>query len=367
MKGRVIVLCDLPGGEPAAALMIDGRLEDLILGSKDGTPMIGDILAAKVTRILPGKGGAFCETGGGSAFIRTSAGLSAGARLLVQVTSLPEPGKAVTVSPRILVKGPRLILTPGAEGVNVSRQIRDEDERARLTDGARAALEATGLEDCGLIVRTGAEGEEGQHLQAELAILADRWQRGAQEAQPASGPAGYALREWVAPMPDQIMATADVAKALMRDEDALWSDARLAERLLAEDDPAEASGLSEALEVIARPDIALPAGSIAVEPTRALVSVDVNTGGDFSGAAGQKANLAAARDLPRLLRLKGLGGQIVIDFAPMPKKERKGLEAALKAAFRKDPVETSLVGWTQMGLYEMQRKRERRPLREVMR
>jgi Rne/Rng family ribonuclease len=104
-----------------------------------------------------------------------------------------------------------------------------------------------------------------------------------------------------------------------------------------------------------------------VEPTRALVAVDVNTGGDFSPAAGFKANLAALRELPRQLRLRGLGGQIVIGPAPMAKSARAQAEGAFRAALRDDPVETSLAGWTTLGLLEVQRKRERRPLALTLR
>jgi Rne/Rng family ribonuclease len=96
-----------------------------------------------------------------------------------------------------------------------------------------------------------------------------------------------------------------------------------------------------------------------VEATRSLVAVDVNTGGDTSPAAALKANLAAARALPRQLRLRGLGGQIVVDFVSMSKGHRKQLEQSLRDSFRTDPIETSLVGWTAMGLFELSRKRER--------
>jgi Rne/Rng family ribonuclease len=99
-----------------------------------------------------------------------------------------------------------------------------------------------------------------------------------------------------------------------------------------------------------------------VEPTRALVAVDVNTGGDTSPASTLKANLAACKALPRALRLRGLGGQIVIDLAPMSKSMRKQIEAALRSAFKADGIDTALVGWTPLGHYELQRKRERLPV-----
>jgi Rne/Rng family ribonuclease len=103
-----------------------------------------------------------------------------------------------------------------------------------------------------------------------------------------------------------------------------------------------------------------------VEPTRALVAVDVNTGNDTSPAAALKTNLAAARALPRALRLRGLAGQISIDFVSMSKAHRKQVEQSLRASFKADPIETSLVGWTPMGLFELQRKRERPPFPKAL-
>ena len=92
----------------------------------------------------------------------------------------------------------------------------------------------------------------------------------------------------------------------------------------------------------------------------------MNTGRDTSLAAGIKANLSCARALPRVLRLRGLGGQVVIDPAPMPKKDRKAFEIALRQAFKSDDIETVLVGWTTMGLFELQRKRARAPLQGIL-
>lgn len=354
MNGHILALA--PQG---AALIVDGELDDLILEPKEPQPRVGDIHTAKITRALPGKGGAFCEWDGGTGFIREAKGLKSGDQLSVQVSSLPEPGKATTVSPRVLYKGPRLILTPGAPGVNVSRQIKDRTERDRLEAGASAALESIGV-DSGVIVRTGAEGEDGVYLQRELETLAVRMKSGT-----GGGSAhDIATREWLTSTPDQILATADTVRWLK--DGGLWGDDRLERLIVTEKDPFEAAGVWEAIERLKSPHAPNAAGSIIVEPTRALVAVDVNTEGNFTAAAGLKANMAAARDLPRQLRLRGLGGQIVVDFAPMAKNERRALEGAIRAAFKRDPIETSLVGWTQMGLYELQRKRERRPLAEVL-
>ncbi|MEP2184750.1 ribonuclease E/G, partial [Roseibium sp.] len=123
----------------------------------------------------------------------------------------------------------------------------------------------------------------------------------------------------------------------------------------------------EELDRVSSSQVSLGGGaSIFVEPTRALVAVDVNTGSDASLAAGVKANMACAKALPRALRLRGLGGQITLDLAPMPKKDRRTFESALRAAFRADDVDTTLVGWTPLGHYELQRKRARPVLAEVL-
>jgi Rne/Rng family ribonuclease len=105
---------------------------------------------------------------------------------------------------------------------------------------------------------------------------------------------------------------------------------------------------------------------MSVEATAAVTTVDVNTGEDFSRTASQTANLAACAELPRQLRLRGLGGVVYLDLAPIKKGARQGVDHALKRAFAADPVETQIAGWTPLGAVEMLRRRERRPLSETL-
>ncbi|MDU8945841.1 ribonuclease E/G [Ovoidimarina sediminis] len=385
MKGRVLAI-----GDRRAALMIDGRLEDLVLLPRDPslTPSTGEIRVARVTRILPNGRGAFCDLGpAGDGFLRQPGALKAGDRIAAQVAGLPEPGKAVPLTTRLLFKGPRLILTPEAPGVNVSRKIGNTAERDRLTEAVAAALARAGAPEPspGVIIRSAARGEEAEALDRELQRLLAAWRNIpkhlAHDDPPGRVIEEYALprvlAEWLFPLPDEILCTREAEEgyrtlhpapgsALGDEAVNFWGDPRPVARLRAVADPFEAAGAADALAALMTPDVAVGPATMAIEATRALVAVDVNTGGDFSPAAGLKANLAAARDLPRQLRLRGLGGQIVVDFAPQPKKDRRTLEEALKKAFRDDPVDTALVGWTSMGLYEMQRKRERRPLGESL-
>lgn len=120
----------------------------------------------------------------------------------------------------------------------------------------------------------------------------------------------------------------------------------------------ENAGIYEQIEALTQPYVKLGEdGSMYIESTRAMIAVDINSRAGASSAF--KVNLKAAEMLPKELRLRGLGGQIVIDFAPMAKNNRKKIESVLAKSLREDPVESTLVGWTQMGHFEIQRKRER--------
>lgn len=337
MKGRLIVL-DQWNGREAAALVQDGRLDDLLIAD-DSAPRPGAIHRAVCDRPLKGQGGMFLRLADGrTAWLRQARGLAAGDALLVQVTGVAEAGKAVPVTDRLLFKGRYAIITPGAPGVNVSRAIRDEETRARLI-----ALAGAPPEGMGIILRSACESAEDDEIMLDLTLMRDAAARvmGDVGATPellldGDGPHDHALREWSA---DGIETGAGTFDAL---------------------------GLADQIAALASPLVDLGGASMAVEVTRALVAVDVNTGGDSSPAAALKANLAAARQLPRQLRLRGLGGQVVVDFVNMPKGQRQPLDQSLRSVFRADPVETSLVGWTAMGLYELNRKRERVPLARLI-
>ncbi len=337
MKGRVIALGRW-AGHKAAALIEDGRLEDLIVD--DGGPLApGAILRAVCTRPMKGQGGMMLELPGGvSGYLRKGRGLAPGRALLVQVSGRAEDGKAVPLSPRLLFKSRYAILTPEAPGINISRRIRDDEARVRLLEVAHDAMAGS---DSGLILRSLAESADPDVIADDIAAL-----RALAEqvlADPGQGP------EFLVDGPD--------AHALA------WRDWPAPE-LLAEAGTAFADhGVDDMIATILAPEQRLKGGGIAyVEPTRAFVAVDVNTAGDTSQAAGLKVNIALARDLPRLLRCRGLGGQVIIDFAPMAKKDRPALEQVLRAAFRRDDIETALAGWTPLGNYELQRKRARVPV-----
>ncbi len=339
MKGRQILIGQIFGRD-GAMLLVDGRLEDFAIDPDGLVPFApGTILRGRVNRLVKGQGGVFVTLPGGeSGYLRDRSGLGEGQPVLVQVSGVAEPGKAVPLTSRLLIRGRYAIATPDKPGVNISRSISDEDRRAELQ-----ALGDEGLagRDCGLILRSAAEMADDDEIADEIAeivgiataIVGDL--QGPEELLfDAPSPSDTAWRDWAEPAPDSV-----------EEFEILPDDA------------------VDAIHALLDDRLSLPGGAFAtIEPTRALVAIDVNTGRDHSPAAALKANIALARELPRQLRLRGLGGQVVVDFAPISKRERGTLEQELKKAFRSDGADAALSGWTAMGLFELSRKRERIPL-----
>ena len=344
MKGTTIALDHLHGRE-AAALLVDGRLEDFLIAPPEDIWPPETLLRGRLGRPVKGLGGAFVDLpGGASGFLRQVKGLRPGMPVLVQVSGLAEDGKAIPVATRLLFKSRYAIITPGAPGLNVSRQISDAATRTALEALADTAMQGADPQ-LGLILRSACMGQDHGAIAEDIAamrklakqILAD-----------SDGPPEFLL---TAPAPHQ----------------AAWRDWPAPDTL--DDQPGSFSrhNVAEAVEALLSPRVALPGRAhMRIEPTAALVAVDVNTGPDTSPAVGLKANIAALRDLPRQLRLRGLGGQVVIDLAPCAKKDRPVLEQTLRAAFRRDGRDTVLAGWTPLGNYELTRKRDRIALDRVM-
>ncbi len=332
MKGTTIVL-DHIGGVEAAAKLVDGRLSDFLI-DVDDRPRIGSIHRVRADRPMKGQGGLIVKHDQ-RFFLRGAKGIKPGDEFLVQVGTHAEPHKATPVSSKLVFKSRFVIVTPDDPGVNIARSIRDDEERDRLK---LIAHESLGDLPFGLILRSSCAGGDADDIAADLEdmiALASSALDAASvgEVSAGDGPHVLAWRDWVEP--------ADVI-----------TQAGSFEQL----------GVLDQLETLRAVDVRLGTGSMIIEPTSAFVAVDINTGGATDTASGLKTNLAAAKDLPRQLRLRGLGGQIVVDFAPMTKNDRKKVDVALRAAFKTCPVDTVLAGWTTLGNFELQRKRERLPV-----
>ena len=351
MRGRVVLL-DERNDRRIAALIADGRLDDLLIDppANDATPRPGAIYAIKVERTIPNLGAAFANLDGVSGYLKDAKGLKPGDAALAQVTAHAEPGKAPPLTRRLTLKSRYALLTPDAPGINVARSIRDSDEEARLRAIAEDALEEAVLPQdarIGVVLRSAAAEAEPDAVMDDILELAaafsglDASRQGL--VRPADDAWSEAWREWNDPEPDQVLRS--------------------------DDDPGlfDHYGVWDQVERLKSPRADLKGGAwMSVEPTRAMISIDVNTGDEFGKGAALKANLAAAAELPRQLRLRGLGGIVTVDFAPASKRERPQIEAALRRALAADPVQTDIAGWTPLGQLQLQRKRERRPLAELL-
>ena len=200
MKGRTIALDQL-GEAEAAALIVDGKLEDLLIDSDHARP--GTIYRGIAQRPMKGQGGMFLDTPEGSAFLRQVKGLAPGQPLIVQVTGFAEPGKAIPVTTRILFKSRYAIVTPGAPGLNISRRIKDEDIRESLLEIAHEVMPGANEAENGLILRSSCAEGNADEIAEDIAAMAQLCAQvmadvsgKAELLVEGDGPHSMAWREW---------------------------------------------------------------------------------------------------------------------------------------------------------------------------
>ncbi len=400
MSGEILVSAG--PGELRAALVADGRLIDLIVERPGLAPAVGEIHLARVARVVAGIDAAFLDIAGGrTAFLRAidavdrDAGGGGGRReadtppisrlvaegeaRIVQLARAGVGGKDPRVTTRIGLPGRRLVYMPGGEGVAVSRRIGEADERARLSD-VMAGPAAAG---CGFVLRTAAAGASAEALAEEAGRLRERWTDVEALARVTEAPA---LLEAGPPPVVRVLRDHghDGLDRVVIDDRAAHAAALefcdhdlpgLAGRIELHSGPEplfEARGVEAEIEAALAPRVALPSGGgIAIEATQALVAVDVDTGrhtgrGRLAETA-LETNLEAARETARQLRLRNLGGLVVIDFVRMERADyRKKIIDELIRATRPDPAAVRVGAMTPFGLVELTRRRGRPPLADVL-
>lgn len=337
VKGSVASAGLLRGPTLSLALRFSGaRLEDLLIELPDQPgqpPRPGEIHAARVDRIIDGRGGgrraAFLRAAEDAAlFLPDAEEVSPGQRLLVEITRGPEGRKAARASRRLTFAGRLLAHTPGAPGVNVSRKISDPDLRAALVSVV-TPFAARG----GFVIRT-------RVAEAAPEVLA-------QEAERLAAEAGRLLDEPLDP-PRRLRPAPGLEARIAAD----WG----LEPVDLAEEPALARAALDALATLQSSRVALdgaPGAWMALERLEALVAIDINTG---EGGADLAVNLAAMREIPRQLRLRGWGGMVVIDLAPLRRNDRDRISEALRSAA--DPA-LDVAGFGPLGLLEAVRQRDR--------
>jgi ribonuclease G len=306
--------------------------------------------------------------------------LDAGQEILVQVAKEPLGTKGCRLTTYLTLAGRYLVLMPGVEHIGVSRRIPDEAEKERLRAGVKALLP----EGMGCIVRTLSVGVSPQELQADLRFLMALWQHVQHQAREVGAPCLVhhevdlvlrTLRDCLTVEVERVII--DDAQAYARAQAFLQAAelSHLATNLVLYEDTTplfEAFGIEREIERALQHKVWLKSGgSIVIDHTEALVAIDVNTG-RFVGKSDPAAtmlttNLEAVQEIIRQLRLRNLGGLVVIDFIDMDMDEHRQLVfQALEEALRYDRARTKILQMSEFGLVEMTRKRVRASLDQVL-
>lgn len=373
------------------ALRDAGHTVELIVEPVNARAEVGSVHLGRITRIVPAMNAAFVELGLERAgFLPLPAPmdgespLHAGAAVIVQVAKDAQGGKGAALAYNIAMPGRYLVYAPRQPGISVSRRIAGDAERARL-EAAMAAIAKPGE---GYILRTAAEGASEAALAGDAEELRAAWaeiKRGAARATPPArlwgelDPLARVIRDRGHPGIARIVADNDAALDGARREIGRSLPA-LAGALDAYRDPIpllDRFGIMPDIDAALTARVGLPSGGfLYIEPTQALVAVDVNSGrhnADSSSGPNRQpqtilaVNLEAAREIAQQIRLRNLSGLIVIDFVHMTlQDDRNRVIDALRAALAEDPTYARIGGFSPLGLVEIARKRGRPPLHELL-
>lgn len=367
------------------ALIEDRRLVEFRVDRAETASRIGEIHLGRVLRVEKGIDAAFVEIGLDRPALLPLADhdgtLREGDAVLVQVARDGRDGKGARVTGRPVLPGLALVFDPHHPGVSVSQRVADRDAAARLNAAVRP-LAGPGE---GFIVRAAAVAATPAALAAEAARLRAAWQEIESRRAGLKPPACLhredavvaLLRDVGAAVIEIVVDTRGGADALRPRLAAALPD--LASRLAVRpprDWVPSADEIDEQVEAALEPEVKLPSGgTLLVEPGRTLTAIDVNSGGAASDPGGRRAgerrfleaNLEAASEIARQLRLRNIGGIVVIDFIDLKAPPaRTRVVDALKAAVAEDPAPCWVGSMSRLGLVEMTRRRRGPSLAEAL-
>jgi ribonuclease G len=398
-KRELLVSVDV--GERRVAVLEDGRVAEVYLERPERRSIAGNIYLGRVDNVLPGMEAAFVEIGlekNGFLYVDEIVSpelekghgrkiqdlISRGQTILVQAVKDPMKTKGARLTTQISLPGRFVVLVPQGEGLGVSRRL-DDEERARLKE----ILRRLDVRDGGVIVRTAAEGASEEDIERDLVFLQRLWRSIQARAKDANAPE---LIYQEAELPLRVVRdlfTGDFEKAYVDDERTYRrvvgylkkTSPHMAERVVRykEKTPLmEAFGVEQEIRSTLNRRVDLPSGGYLVfDYAEAFTVIDVNTGrfvgGRGKSSAGRledtitKNNLEAVKEVVRQLRLRDIGGIIVIDFIDMANpKNRAAVEEALRSELERDRTKTYVVEISPLGLVEMTRQNVTDGPREVM-
>lgn len=398
------------------AVLEDDRLTEIFIERHRRRGLVGNLFKGRVTRVLPGMQAAFVDVGlERDAFLYVSdvadenaaaAGkaqevdldethlgpipapaeppsidqlLKQGQEILVQVVKAPLPNKGARITSQVTLPGRYLVLLPNVRHFGVSRRIEDEGERERLL----GVLEEMAPPSGGLIARTVSEGKQRPELEADLAYLEKLWGRVSERSRQASAPslvhrdldlALRVVRDVFGPHFEYLLVEGEetyarIVEFLDHVQPSLIPKVKLH----------QGSGslfdrftIPQQIEAALKSKVWLASGGyLVINQTEALVAIDVNTG-RYTGERNLeetvlKTNLEAVSEIVRQIRLRDLGGIIVVDLIDMVEEEhRREVFAALEAELARDRAKSKMLEISEFGLVEITRKRSRTNLERLL-
>lgn len=377
-------------GYATAAVVENGRITEFSFEKKDNISIIGNIYKGRIEKVLPGMNAAFvscglekncylcvddaypdigkydCESGGAP----TVPELREGDEIAVQIVKPPVGSKGAKVTPCFSFVGKNLIYMPDTPFIGVSRKITDEELRKNLIYSASRMK----TQDEGIVLRTSSPYARRSQLEHELTYLRNLHagvKKAAREA--VIGQLIYTelelpmrvMRDTLSYETEKIIVGTPKLEKIMRDLVGLYPPANRCQviRHSKGTDLMEDYGLSRQVEELTSPRVGLKNGAyLIIERTEALTVIDVNTGG-FTGDDSleqtvYQTNIAAAREIARQVRLRNIGGIVVVDFIDMSlPAHRASLVEELERALKKDSAKCSVSPMSRLGLVEFTRKR----------
>jgi ribonuclease G len=393
------ILVNVTPQETRVAVLAAGQVQELVIERAASRGLVGNIYVGKVVRVLPGMQSAFVNIGlERAAFLhvadmlehRKADGdaakpierlLAEGQPLLVQVLKDPMGGKGARLSTQLSVAGRLLVYLPQDPHIGISQRIEDEAGRAALRQKLMEQIPAE--EKGGFILRTLAEGARAEELRADIEYLRQLW-RDIHESSLGAQP------------PKLVYQDLSLAQRVLRD---MTSDATAVVRIDSRENHQKLDAFAQAYMPALRPKLehytgerplfelhnveqeiekALArrvelksGGTLVIDQTEAMTTIDVNTGGYVGNRKFDdtvfKTNLEAAQTIARQLRLRNLGGIIVVDFIDMDSEQhRAAVLEEFRRALARDRTRMTVSGFTALGLVEMTRKRTRESLAQVL-
>ncbi len=394
------LLINVTPQETRVATIENGMLQEVIIERASRRGLVGNIYKGKVCRVLPGMQAAFLDIGlDRTAFLHLSDIIAAdekksdeqeltitdvlrdGQDILVQVVKDPMGTKGARLTTHITIPARYLVYMPNSSHIGVSQKLEDETERERLKGIIKTFLPE--FNGGGYIVRTLAEGISKKAVHADMAFLQKLW--GSIQENSKAVPIGSLVYE---DLPLAMKVMRDIADSNI---DAIRIDSRetynkvikFANKFIPELAPRieyypgerpifDLYGVEDEIQKALQSKIKLKSGGyLIIDQTEAMTTVDINTGGYVGNRNLEetifKTNLEATQAIVRQLRLRNLGGIIIIDFIDMKDAEhRRQVLRAFEKALQKDHAKTCITEVSNLGLVEMTRKRTRESLEHIL-